>query len=505
MENSTPNTAGPIIVDVTSDRMAAYVRLRDPSDIAGLTAEKILDALRETQIVVDEQATRRATEFIDLVTSGSAPPEQFLLAEGRPPVEGKDEEFVWSDQFQREVEAWQSDAPINYYKMSNLMTVESGEAIGTLQPAVQGEQGIDVHGNAVKPRRSPSEIELDGSVARSADDPNVVISKMPGRVVYNKGRLSIVEALDFRGDIDFETGSIDSSVEVHIAGTVCGGFEVKSAKSITVGGAIEAANVEAQGDVVVRGGILGHQRGEVRAGGEIVARFCDGANLHAAGNISIQKELIGSEVHAEGRFLAAHSSIIGGRLYAREGIEVATLGGEAGTPTSVLVGIHPDVLKKARGLDQDVASRTEAVAKIRQTVQPLLANQKRLTPSQKERATELLYEADTMEEEIANVQKRRDEMLENARPENAPSVLVNKIVHPKVNIQIGRCRTVLQADLKGPVRIETRRVDNVTEFVAVHQLSGSVTVLPSVHIEEAEEQDPVPEAEQGSSAHGSGR
>ena len=503
--NSVTKTASRVIVDVASDRMAAHIRLQDASDIAGLTAEEILGALKEAKLVLDEQVTRRATEFIDLVTSGSAPPEQFLLAEGRSAVEPKDEVFVWSDQFQREAEAWQSDAPINYYKISNIATVENDMVIGTLQPAVQGDQGLDVYGTAITPRRTPSEIELDSSVARSADDPNVVVSKMPGRVVYNKGQLSIVEALILQGDIDFETGSIDSSVEVQIAGTVSDGFHVKSAKSISVGGAIEAANVEAQGDVVVRGGILGHRRGKMRAGGEIVAKFCLGANLHAAGDISAHKEVIDSEMYTEGKFLAAQSAVIGGHLYAREGVEVAALGSEAAAPTSIIVGIHPDVLKEAKRLDQDVASRTEAVAKIRQNVQPLLANQKRLTPSQKERATELLYEADVMEEGIASVQKYRDEMLENAQAKNVPSVLVNKIVYSKVSIQLGRRRTVFQADLKGPVRIEERKVENVTEFVAVHQLTGSVTILPSGRIEEAEKQDPASAAEEGSSDHGSGR
>ncbi len=164
-----------------------------------------------------------------------------------------------------------------------------------------------------------------------------------------------------------------------------------------------------------------------------------------------------------------------------------------------------NVLKEAGRLDQDMASRAEAVAKIRQTAQPLLANQKRLTPSQRERATELLCEVDTMESQIEDDEKRRDEMLENARAVNVPSVLVSEIAHPSISIQIGRRQTVLQADLKGPVRIEKRNVDNVTEFVAINQLTGSSTVLPSVHIEEANKQDPVSEEEEGPSAHASGR
>jgi len=50
---------------------------------------------------------------------------------------------------------------------------------------------------------------------------------------------------------------------------------------------------------------------------------------------------------------------------------------------------------------------------------------------------------------------------------------------------MGHRQAVLHADLKGPVRIEQRKVENVTEFVAVNQLTGSVTVLPSIALEDA--------------------
>jgi len=483
MENNTANTANRIRVDVAADHMAAYIHLQQASVCAELTADEVLDALREAKIAINDRVTLRATEFANLVTSGNPPTEQFLIAEGTPAVEGKDGEFTWSDDFQRLADAWQDDSPINYYKMSNIATVDRGTVIGRVQPAVCNQEGTDVFGHTIAPQHHPSEIELDSSVSRSSDDPNVVIAGIPGRIIFDKGRLSITEALIVPGDIDLESGSVTSSVDIQVAGTVRDGFDVKSDKSITVGGAIESANVEAQGNIVVRGGILGHGQGNVRAGGDVVAKYCATAHLHAGGNISIHKEARDSEIHAEGQFSAAHGIVIGGQLYAREGVEVATLGSQANTPTSVIIGIHPHVLKEAEILDREAASRAEVVAKTRQTIQPLLTNQKRLPPSQKERATELLYQADTIEEEIVNIQKRREEMIENARAKNNPAVLVTKIIHPKVSIQIGRRRITFDAEMKGPVRIEERKMKNVTEFVVINQTTGSTMVLPSTRVD----------------------
>ncbi len=76
-----PNTSNRIVVDVASDRMSAYIRLGEGSELEGLSEEEILSALKEAQVAVDDQVARRVTEFIDLVTSDGAPPEQFLLAQ----------------------------------------------------------------------------------------------------------------------------------------------------------------------------------------------------------------------------------------------------------------------------------------------------------------------------------------------------------------------------------------------------------------------------------------
>lgn len=487
---STTQTAAGIVVEVSADRLSAHLAVPDAARFAVLTEEEVREALAQARIAIDDATNERVRQFLELIAAGGAPPERFLIAEGRPAVEAQDAEFVWAERFQQEAQDWQSDAPINYYKLSNITLVQSGEVIGTLRPAVPGQEGVDVHGNPIPPRRVPQEIELDDSVGRAEDDPNVLIAKVPGRVELARRRLTVIETVDIRGDVDFESGSINSPVDVRIGGTVQSDFEVKSAGSITVGGAIEAALVEAAGDIAVRGGIVGYHRGRVRAGGEIVAKFCNEADLQADGNISIHKEALGSRIHSKGRFICGHGSVIGGRVYAREGAEVGVLGSEAGVPTLLVVGPDPDVLAEAERIERNVAAQEKSAAKIREIVEPLLANRKRLTPAQKERATELLYQADSMEESITSLTQRRERMLAETQPTDEPAVLISKTVHAGAAIQIGRRRTVFQGDLRGPLRIERRKVNNVTEFVAVNELSGALTVLPSAEIEAEEDDEP---------------
>ena len=83
------------------------------------------------------------------------------------------------------------------------------------------------------------------------------------------------------------------------------------------------------------------------------------------------------------------------------------------------------------------------------------------------------------EAKVAEEENRRDQMLEEAGGGGNPRVRVSSIIHPKVVISLGMRLVDFQNELKGPVVIEERQIKNVTEAVAVNQLTGSVQILRS--------------------------
>jgi hypothetical protein len=111
-----------------------------------------------------------------------------------------------------------------------------------------------------------------------------------------------------------------------------------------------------------------------------------------------------------------------------------------------------------------------------------MANLKRLTPDQKEQATELLFSADSMAADVAEAEAERDRMIEAADATNSPAVVVLRTIYPGGRIRIGRRHVVFQNELKGPIKIEERKIKGATEFVSVSQASGSVTVLKSAEV-----------------------
>ncbi len=485
VNTKTDESTSRLAVEIADDRMQAWIRIVDPGDLHSLTLEEIVPALEEVGIVMDDAVRGRIEEFINLMGGEGDRPKRFLIAEGRPAVEGEDGEFLWHESLKKLERDWQGDARINYYSFNSINTVEKDQPIGTLVRSVPGTNGVDVLGNTLTSKRQLEDVQLDSSKVRpSDDDSTTVVANCAGKVLYEKGRLSISEVFVVKKDVDYETGNIDSSIDVHIGGTILDRFAVKSEKTITVGGAIEAATVDAKGGVVVRGGVVQRDKGSVSSGVDIVAKFCDAARLRAAGDIKVAKELMNSQVHCMGKLLVSQGTVVGGQIYAREGAEVAILGSDAGVSTEITVGIDPNVLLEVDHLRQSLTAKRQSIERVRQSVQPLMANLKRLSPTQKERATELLFQADEAEAEIEDAEAQQARMLEKARATEVPYILVSTVVHRSVTIRIGRRKTTFLKDVKGPIRIEKRKVKNASEFVAIDQLSGSVTILQSTQVAE---------------------
>ena len=469
-------------IEVSRDRLQASIRMEGRGGEYTPSPEEILEALPKANVQVTDSVRQRVEAFCAQLEGEEEIPDQFILAAGQPAKEGKDEEFVWDARFARTQQDADGDEPVDYYTFNSIITVEKDSPIGTITPLVPAQNGVGVFGETIRPTRQPTALELDDTVRRSAEDAAQIIANVAGRVVCARGRLSLDEVLEVRGDVDFSAGNVDSSIAVSIKGTVRDRFEVKSAKSVSIGGAIEAAHVRAGEDVIVRGGIVGRTEGKVTAGGEIGAKFCDEADLEANGDINIAKQIMNCKVHSESKLMSERGAVIGGCVYAREGGVIGTIGSDAYVPTRIGIGVHPRKIKKAEHINKEMRGKLETVEKNRTAVRPLMTNLKRLSPAQREQATELLFKADEAEAETRKDEKHRDELLSLGQETDGPKLLVNKTIHPGVMISVGPRAATIHEELKGPLVIEERKVENVTEIVAVNQLTGSVQVLPNTVI-----------------------
>jgi len=482
-----------IEIVVADDRMQAWLMLPDLASpgFAPPDDKEVVAGLTEQKILINDSVKQRIQDYMQLLNSdqsGDGPaeiPQRYLIAKGDAPVDARHGQFEWAPEYAKQVQDWQGDMPINYYDANSVLTVDAGLEIGRIKSPEKSVVGRDVFGKEVEPRLHAGEpIKLDGGLRFSEEDPAVVVTEVAGRLQEQDQTLSMCEVLEVQGDVDFNSGNIDSLIDVHVRGDVKPKFQVSGAKSISIAGAVDAAELSAGEDIQVRGGLFGQESECIaKAGRNVAANICVDMRIVAGGDIAIGKEILNSNLHADGELLIEHGSVIGGEVYARNGVRVRHIGSELGVPTRIAVGIEGAVLYRSRQMEADIKQHQEQASRIQQRIKPLIQNMKRLTSTQREQATELMSKATDMEFVADDLEEQRALMVAKASPEKPAGIELAGVMHAGVVLVFGLREAVIKTAMKGPLRIEERKLKGVTEITMINPLTGSLIPLPSTPVD----------------------
>ncbi|MBI4719462.1 MAG: DUF342 domain-containing protein [Planctomycetes bacterium] len=477
---STPDSSpGRLTVELARGGLEAWLTCRRVEGATPPTMDDVLEALERAEVAVDDNVLKKVQEFLAQAGAKDRLPERFLMAEGRAPREAGEGRIEWHPAIVEVHREWLGEAPAAPPVTTSILPVEAGARLGTITAGTPGAEGVDVRGRVLAPSQLSGDIAFDDSVRRDDTDPSQIVAGVAGRAVLEGRRLSVRAVHTVPADVGVDSDQVNVGIDAHVAGTIHDGMSVRSAESISIGRTVEAARVEAGGDVFVCGGIVQRGKGVVRAGRDVAAKFCRDAELHSGRDIRVANELTNCRIRCMGRLLIPQGTIIGGQVYAREAIEAATVGSDANVPTELMIGVLPEVLDRVERLQKERELKRALIDRVRQSVGPLLANQRRLTPSQKERATEMMFQADAAEAELGAMDAECQRLLQAAAPTGTPQVTVKRMLHPHAALSQGRRRAVVTRPLRGPLRIEQRQIRGVAEFVCINLVTRSVTVLPS--------------------------
>lgn len=464
-----------LVVEKSDDRMSATVSVLPKGIVPEFTVDKIIEALEHEEVRITDAVRARVGEFVATFESGEIP-DDFLVAEGTPP-KGRDEQFIWSEKYDDARRDWQEDAPVDFYNLNSILTVEKGDVFGSTEPPIPPADGMNIEGEVLPPTCSPKSLKLDRTVVRCQEDSSKLVADVPGTVVQTNDTIRIDEVVFVNGDVSFETGNVDSTVDVHVKGRVPDRFEVKSKKNVTVGRAIEAAVVIAGGDVTVCNGIAARRTGLVTAGGTITAKYCSDANLVAGGNIKIAKQAMNSQMCSGGQFLGDAASMIGGSLLASGDIRLSQVGSQRNITTRIVTGIKPNIVREAALLDRKIKRTGELV----ENLGHMLAQLDPAVVDTIDGGTKAIEEIKSLiaksKGSVAPQTQRMEELLGDVYVDSEPKVFVSGTIFTGTRIRIADRRVVFHKEHKGPLYIEKRKIENVTEVVAVNTLTGSIKIL----------------------------
>jgi uncharacterized protein len=486
------DTSNSLAVQVAKDRLAAWIELkatRSPGFVPP-TVTALLKTLEQARIAISDDVRRRVEELVVTLAratpkNAGAPlvglPERVVVAEGRAAVEAEDGRLEWAPGLAPNSEKPDHSAAIDYFSRCLYVNVPAGAPLGRIVPPHDGTPGVDVYGHAQAPRKPQgAPLGLGPGVRLAEPGSDQLVAEIAGRVVIEGGRVRVREQLEIPGDVDFTSGSIEAAVDVLVHGAVRAKPNVHTTASLHVKGVIEAANIDVGGDVTVGGGIFGHEcSGRVRAAGSITAKLLNEADVEVRGDVNFTKEILNSRVRARGRIVGESGTIIGGETYAREGLAVRVLGSEACIATEIATGTDINALRRVRQAERQIRELEKSRHQVQLALRPLAADRKRLVPTQRAHAAELLVKMNAINLQIDGQQQLAARILRSGAPRGTPSVLVSETAYSGTRIRIQAHEARLRGPLHGPVRIELRKVKDVTEIAAIHLRTGAVTVLPS--------------------------
>lgn len=323
-------------VRLSQDRLTAELILDIENKELSFSVEELLSVLEAEKIVFGVKR--------DVLKQISENPYSLeypvIIAAGMPKVDGEDaylrNELNHNSLPEHKV--------FNFRSVMHIPSVRKAQLLASAVPPKNGTHGTDVTGRSIpsKPGR-PLRVKPGKNVIFEAGQ---FFASCDGQVSITAKTISVNPVFEVKGDLDLRTGNVDFVGNISIRGNVPSGYELKAGGDIVVDGLVEAATLQAEGNIIIKGGVAGAMKGKVTAGGNVLANYLNQANVKAAQDIIVKSSILHSKLAASGNIDCRMGTIIGGTISAGRNIYAKELGNELFTKTELAVGWDP-LLEKA--------------------------------------------------------------------------------------------------------------------------------------------------------------
>ena len=263
---------------------------------------------------------------------------------------------------------------MNFRDLDLLENVVVGQVLAVKVPAEDGVPGRTVT-NRIIPARSGKDTQIKhGKGTILSEDGTELTAEINGQVVYQNGKISVEPVYHVKGDVSLETGNIVFLGSVVVSGSVQDNFTVKAAGNIEIKGSVQKAFLEAEGDIIIRQGIMGREEAKVEStGGSVYAKFIQTANVVAERDVIVAEGIMHSNADAGGRILChgRRARIVGGLIRAGEEVNARYIGSDSFTKTVIRVGMNPKVLQQLSDLEDNKKTVSDEYEKVKKDVTTL--------------------------------------------------------------------------------------------------------------------------------------
>ncbi|MDK9723568.1 MAG: FapA family protein [Sterolibacteriaceae bacterium MAG5] len=466
-------------VDVAADRMSATLTVTPAHDGKEVDVADAMMALSQRGVCfgIEPPAVEAA------VANPGTPAEVARGQAPQPAVDARMELLVNLNQIRHPVE--DAKGRVDFRELGLIRSVEVDTPLMRRHPPQPGQPGRTVLGAEIAVR-PPKDAKFSGrmqGVQFAPNDMDLLVAAIPGQPVLGRDGLS-VEPVLVLPSVNLASGNVDFVGTVEIKGDVQGGMKIKADGDVIVHGIIESADVEAAGDVVAKGGIVGqkHQMqggggadktfagARIRAKANVRAHHIENAFIFAELSVYVDEAVVQSDVTAIERVIIGREGghkghVLGGTVRATLGITAVCLGGPGTGATHVMIGVNPLLQKALDEKHAEIAAKRKALDDLDKVVRVLQARTDRLDMLTK---AHLTY--DKTEKELADATAEAEAMAAELKRADKATVVVKRAVFPGVSVTIGGRRKLMN-EQRGPglFRLATETVDGKDEEVVIYE------------------------------------
>lgn len=314
---------------------------------------------------------------------------------------------------------------IDHKAVSPYTFVHKDDVLAVRVDRQEGREGTGVTGEPVSFDRR--EVDSYSPGEGTYTEENKVKASFSGRFALQGESLAVTQYLEIRGSIDYHTGHVIFPGDVTVTGEIREGFQVYAGGSVYCKETIEASEVIAKKNIVSQMGIIGKEKGIIRTGGGLEAKFVESCRVKSRGRVFIHDSILNSHVKTLDRIETGEGGkIVGGELTAVHGITASQIGNEAFHHTYVQCGVDFVAQKE---LDKAKKKHLALYLKL-QTVDTML----------KEKGSKELESLKTkINEQLTSLIEKMNELLDKVSGDENAEIVVNDKVYPGTTIDI--CHT----------------------------------------------------------------
>ncbi len=397
-------------VRISDGGMTAWICIKEPSDKSvRFSKNEIINFLAANKVVKGLHSSN-----LSAIAKKGVFGREIIVAKGHETVDGKDGYYeFFFDASSKKSPTIREDGTCDYSSMSALSTVDAGQKIAVYHHAEEGTAGFDVTGKESKLKPCKELLPLKGRGIDNSKDADVYYATVAGKIEYRERDrfIDIKNVYEVKGDVDLVTAKIEFFGDIHISGNVEAGVVVRASRNVTIDGVVEAATIYAGGDIVIKRGVQGGQKGRIVSKGNVSADFIEHCYVEAEGDVR-SNSFINAIVKSGGRVYADGDNglILGGSVHGLLGVTAQYIGNDVGTKTSVISGYSGEDYARYLEVFQEESDAQKNLAEVVERMTTILKD-KRLGRDKNPEATDI---------EILELNARKDEFfekLDNARNE----------------------------------------------------------------------------------------